>query len=42
VIGDPGEHVGEPGLRGDVVELGRGDQCVHRCGAFAAAVGTGE
>ena len=42
MIVDPAEHTGEPGLRVDVVELGRGDQGVHRCGALAAAVGTGE
>ena len=41
MIGDAGAHVGEPGLRVDVVELGRGDRGVHgrrRC----AAVGAGE
>ena len=42
MIGDAGEHVGEPGLRGDVIELGGGDQGVHRRGALAAAVGAGE
>lgn len=40
MIGDAYEHVGEPGLRGDVVELGRGDKRVLRRSAFAAAIGT--
>jgi hypothetical protein len=34
MVGDAGEHVGEPGLRVDVVELGRGDQRVYRRGAL--------
>ena len=38
VIGDASQHVGEPGLRVDVVELGRGDQGVHRGAALATAV----
>jgi hypothetical protein len=42
VIGDAGEPVGEPSLRIDVVELGRGDQRGDRRGALAAAVGTSE
>ena len=42
VIGDPGQHVGEPGLRIDVVELGRLDQREHDRGALAAAIGAGE
>ena len=42
MIGDAGEHVGEPGLRIDVVELGRVDQRVHDRGALAAAIGAGE
>src|SRR6516162_10126316 len=41
VIGDPGEHVGEPGLRGDVVELGAFDQRVDRGGALSTAVRRG-
>jgi hypothetical protein len=42
MIGDAGEHVGEPRLRVDVVELGRGDQGVHRGGALATGIGAGE
>ena len=42
MIGDAAQHVGEPGLRVDVVELGGGDQGVHRGGALATAVGAGE
>ena len=42
MIGDAGEHVGEPGLRIDVVELGGLDQRVDRRGALAAAIGAGE
>ena len=41
VIGDAGEHVGEPGLRVDAVELGGADQRVDRRRAFAAAIGAG-
>ena len=40
--GDAAEHVGEPGLRVDVVELGGADERIHRRRAHAAAVGTGE
>ena len=42
MVGDAGEHVGEPGLRIDVVELGGDDQAVDDGGALAAAVGAGE
>ena len=42
VIGDAGEYVGEPGLRIDVIELGRLNQREHDRGAFAAAIGAGE
>ena len=42
MIIDPAQHVGEPGLRIDVVELGRGDQRVHRGGALVAAIGTSQ
>jgi len=38
VIVDPAQHVGEPGLRIDVVEFGRHDQRVHRAGALATAI----
>ena len=37
-----GQHVGEPGLRIDVVELGGLDQGVDGGGAPAAGVGAGE
>ena len=39
---DAPEVIGEPGLRVDVVELGGADEGVHRRGALAAAVRTGE
>jgi hypothetical protein len=42
MIGDAAEHVDEPRLRVDVVALGGGDQGLHRSGALAATVGTGE
>jgi len=42
MIGDASEHVGEPGLRVDIVELSGGDQGVYRSRALAAAVGAGE
>ena len=42
MISDPGEHVGEPGLGIDVVELGRVEQRQHDRGALAAAIGAGE
>src|SRR5271166_3715126 len=42
VVGDPAQHVGEPGLRVDVVELGSGYQRVDCRGPLAAAIGTGE
>ena len=41
-LGDPAEHVGEPSLRIDVVELGGADEGVHRRRAHAAAVRAGE
>src|SRR4249920_2623861 len=34
-IGQASEHVGEPGLRVDIVEFGGGDQRVDRSGAFS-------
>ena len=37
-IGDAGEHVGEPGLRIDIVQLGGLDECVHESGAFRPAL----
>src|SRR6202022_324474 len=42
VSSDPGQHVGQPGLRIDIVHLGGDDQAVHRGGALPAAIGTGE
>ena len=42
MVGDAAQHVGEPGLRVDVVELGGGDQRVHGRRPFAAVVGAGE
>ena len=42
VIGDPGQHVGEPGLGIDVIELGRLNQRQHDRGALAAAIGARE
>ena len=38
MVGDAGKHIGEPSLRIDVPEFGRGDQRVHHCGALATAV----
>jgi hypothetical protein len=35
------EHIGEPGLRINIVELGDGDQRVDRGSALAAFVGRG-
>src|SRR5713226_7768960 len=42
VIVDPAEHIGEPGLRVDIVHLGRDDQAVHGRGPLAATIGSGE
>jgi hypothetical protein len=42
VPGDPGQDVGQPGLRVDIVQFGGDDQAVQRCGALSAAVGAGE
>jgi hypothetical protein len=38
VIGKPGEHVGEPGARIDIVELGGLDQRVDGGGAPSAVI----
>src|SRR5207237_8939147 len=38
MLGDPGQDVGQPGLRVDVVHFGGDDQAVHRRGALSAAV----
>jgi hypothetical protein len=40
MVGQPGEHVGEPGLRVDAVELGGLDQGVDRRRPLPAAVGS--
>src|SRR5688500_16212504 len=42
MLGDAGEHVGEPGLRVDVVHLRGDDEAVHGSGAHAPAIGAGE
>src|SRR4051812_42454195 len=42
MYGDPAEHVGQPSLRIDSVQLGGDDERVHRRGALAAAVGARE
>jgi hypothetical protein len=36
--GDPGENVGKPGLRVDVVHFTRDDEAINGRGALAAAV----
>ena len=41
-LGDAGEHISEPSLRVDVVELGGADQRIHCCRVHAAAVGNEE
>jgi hypothetical protein len=38
ILGDAGEHVGEPGQRIDVIELCRHDQCSHDGRAIGAAL----
>src|SRR5262249_19703032 len=40
--GNPGEHVGEPGLRIDVVEPGGHDQGRDGGGTLGTTIGTGE
>jgi hypothetical protein len=42
VIVDPMQHVGEPSLRVDVVELGGDDQAIEKSGALSATIGSGE
>ena len=42
MVGDASEHVGEPGLRIDVVDFRRDDQGVHERGFVTATVGAGE
>jgi hypothetical protein len=42
MFGDPRQHVGEPGLRINIVHLGRDDQTVHESGSLAAAIRAAE
>jgi hypothetical protein len=42
MIGDPGQDIGQPGLRVDIVQFGSDDQAVDCRGALSAAVGTRE
>jgi hypothetical protein len=42
MVGDAGEHVGEPSLGVDVVELGGGDRAVDDGGALTSTIGAGE
>src|SRR5829696_8330742 len=42
MVGDASQHVGEPGARVDVVELGRDDERVHGRSPVAATVAAGE
>jgi hypothetical protein len=39
---DPGQDIGQPGLRIDLVHLGSDDQTVHHCRPLPAAVETRE
>ena len=42
MIGDPGQHLSEPSLRIDAVELGRLNERQHDRCALTAAIGAGE
>jgi hypothetical protein len=42
VIGDPSQHISEPGLWINVAELGRLNQCQHDGGTLAATIRAGE
>ena len=42
MVADPGEHVGEPGPRIDVVHLGGDNRREHGCRPLAAAIRAGE
>ena len=42
MIGNTGKDIDEPGLRINIIELGRLDQRVNDGGAFATAIGTAE
>ena len=41
-FGDAGEDIGKPGLRVDVVELRRIEQCRHEGGAISSTIRSGE
>ena len=41
-VGDPGEHIGKPCLRVDVVELGGHDQGGHDGSTLGTTIGAGE
>ena len=41
MIGNPGEYVGEPGARINIIEFGGRKQRIHRCGALPTTVGRG-
>jgi hypothetical protein len=41
MIGDTAQHIGEPGLRIDAVEFGRGNQRIDRRSPLAATVRRG-
>jgi len=42
MIGDPGQDVGQPSLRVDIIQFGSDDQDIYRRSALSTAVGTGE
>jgi hypothetical protein len=42
MLGDPGQDIGQPGLRVDIIQFGGDDQTVHRRRPLSAAIGTGE
>jgi hypothetical protein len=42
VVGDALQHVGQIGLRVQVVELGRTHEAVNRSRSFSAGIGTGK
>lgn len=42
MVGDAAQHIGEPGLRVETVELGGADQGIDRRHPFSAAIGAGE
>ena len=42
VLGDTGQHVGQPSLRIDVIHFCRDDDAVHGGSALSAAIGAGE